>query len=62
MAAAPRIMNATSAAENNPAVKGYARATGKTDAVETTDAGAGAADNAAVVMAGAATDGAAVKE
>lgn len=60
MAAAPRIMNATSAAENNPAVKGYARATGKTDAVETTDtvetakgagktgAGAGAADNAAV--------------
>lgn len=50
MAAAPRIMNATSAAENNPAVKGYARATGKTGA------GAGAADNAAVVMAGAAAE------
>lgn len=56
MAAAPQIMNATSAAENNPAVKGYARAAGETGTVSD---GAGAVNAAESTGAGATTDGAA---
>lgn len=51
MAAAPQIMNATSAAENNPAVKGYARAAGETGTVSD---GAGAVNAAESTGAGAA--------
>lgn len=74
MAAAPQIMNATSAAENNPAVKGYARATGETgtvsdgagavNAAESTGAGAAGETGmgAGATTDGAAASGAAVKE
>ena len=74
MAAAPQIMNATSAAENNPAVKGYARAAGETgtvsdgagavNAAESTGAGAAGetGTGAGATTDGAAASGAAVKE
>ena len=74
MAAAPQIMNATSAAENNPAVKGYARAVGETgtvsdgagavNAAESTGAGAAGetGTGAGATTDGAAASGAAVKE
>ena len=74
MAAAPQIMNATSAAENNPAVKGYARAAGETgtvsdgagavNAAESTGAGAAGetGTGAGTTTDGAAASGAAVKE